>query len=122
MVHDCHGTALYAVQACTNHSCQPAVGATKGSGDADGAAVLRALRPIQAGEEVCATRRLGCLNVGSCPSHRHLVGGASPGNSSDPEPHTLKPYAMNPCTLNPCILDPMPIAACAQELCTAWGA
>ena len=46
------GTAFYALQSCANHSCRPAARAFKGPEERDGAAVLLALRPIAAGDEV----------------------------------------------------------------------
>jgi hypothetical protein len=44
------GTALYALQSCANHSCEPNAAAET---DTDGQVVMLALRSITAGEEVC---------------------------------------------------------------------
>lgn len=46
------GTAFYRLQSCANHSCVPTALALKGPDDDSGVAVLRASRPLAAGEEV----------------------------------------------------------------------
>eukprot|EP00123_Amoebidium_parasiticum_P015120 comp22796_c1_seq1/m.35727 comp22796_c1_seq1/g.35727 ORF comp22796_c1_seq1/g.35727 comp22796_c1_seq1/m.35727 type:complete len:416 (-) comp22796_c1_seq1:115-1362(-) len=49
----CEGNGLYRLQACLNHSCRPNVALLKGEDDQDGSVVVRALRHIQPGEELC---------------------------------------------------------------------
>lgn len=48
----CLGNAFYSLQSCINHSCVPNAHAFKREHDDDGAAVILALRHIDAGEEI----------------------------------------------------------------------
>jgi len=51
---DCHcsGTGFFRAQSLMNHSCEPNCAAQKGDADADNAAMLYSLKPIQPGEEL----------------------------------------------------------------------
>ncbi|PSC68405.1 SET domain-containing [Micractinium conductrix] len=48
----CEGNAFYGLHSCCNHSCAPNAEAFKREGDQDGDAVILALRPVSAGEEI----------------------------------------------------------------------
>eukprot|EP00124_Ichthyophonus_hoferi_P003805 Ihof_evm1s356 gene=Ihof_evmTU1s356 len=53
MFFACEGNALYCIQACLNHSCCPNVALLKGETDLDGSVVVRALKDINEGDELC---------------------------------------------------------------------